>query len=121
MTPGVIGAMAVFCFFGVMSGQALAGNWRPKWQIALYGVLLSLGARVATLILFARYMRGPADEAIEFALLAVLIAGCTALAFQLTRARKMVAQYPWLYRRHGLFGWREKGGGAVAGNAEKTS
>ena len=120
MTSGVIAAMAVFCFFGVMTGQALAGNWRPTWQIALYGVLLSLGARIATLVLFARQMRGPGDEAIEFALLAAVIAGCTALAFRLTRARKMVTQYPWLYVRHGLFGWREKSGDAGSGTAEKT-
>ena len=120
MTTGVIATMVVFCFFGVMTGQALAQNWRPTWQIALYGVLLSLGARVATLILFARQLRGPADEAVEFAVLAVVIAGCTALAFRLTRARRMVTQYPWLYVRHGLFGWREKGGDAASGSAEKT-
>jgi hypothetical protein len=27
-------------------------------------------------------------------------------AYHATRARKMVSQYPWLYRRSGLFGWR---------------
>jgi len=29
-------------------------------------------------------------------------------AYRLTQAHKMVAQYPWLYERAGLFAWREK-------------
>ena len=29
-------------------------------------------------------------------------------AYRLTRARKMVTQYPWLYERAGPFGWRQK-------------
>ena len=28
-------------------------------------------------------------------------------AFRLTRARRMVLQYPWLYERTGLFTWRQ--------------
>ncbi len=118
MSTSVIGTMVVFCFFGFITGQALAESWRPAWQIALYGVLLSLGARLSMLVLFSRYVGGPAQEVVEFVLLAVVIAGCTALAFRLTRARTMVTQYPWLYQRHGLFGWREKGSAGSA--AEKT-
>ena len=29
------------------------------------------------------------------------------IAYRSTRAARMVAQYPWQYRRAGLFGWRE--------------
>jgi hypothetical protein len=100
--------MLLFCFFGYVSGQALAQNWRPAWQVALYGSLLSAGARVMALILFARHLRGPVDELIEFSLLALMIVGITAVAFRLTLARQMPLQYPWLYQRRGLFGWREK-------------
>ena len=39
---------------------------------------------------------------------AVLIA-IALFAYRLTQARKMVAQYPWLYERAGAFGWRHKG------------
>jgi hypothetical protein len=108
MTTGTTAIMLLFCFFGYMSGQALAENWRPAWQVALYGLLLSAGARVTALILFARHLRGPLDEAIEFSLLSLVIAGITAVAFRLTLARKMPLQYPWLYERRDLFGWREK-------------
>ena len=31
-----------------------------------------------------------------------------AFAYRLTRARQMVRQYPWLYRRKGLLGWEER-------------
>ncbi len=29
-------------------------------------------------------------------------------AYRLTRARQMVRQYPWLYRRKGLLGWDDR-------------
>ena len=108
MTTGTMAIMLLFCFFGYVSGQALAENWRPAWQVVLYGSLLSVGARVMALILFARHLRGPTDEAVELSLLALVIVGLTAVAFRLTLARKMPLQYPWLYERRGLFGWREK-------------
>jgi hypothetical protein len=108
MTAGTMTIMLLFCFFGYMCGQALAENWRPAWQVALYGALLSIGARAMALMLFARHLRGPLDEVIEFSLLALMIVGITAVAFRLTLARKMPLQYPWLYERRGLFGWREK-------------
>ena len=38
---------------------------------------------------------------------AVLLALALA-AFRMTQARRMVVQYPWLYERAGLFGWRDK-------------
>ena len=37
-----------------------------------------------------------------------MIVGITAVAFRLTLARRVPLQYPWLYERRGLFGWREK-------------
>ena len=111
MTTGNVAVVVLFCFFAYAGGRALAENWRPGWQVVLYGLLLSAGARLTALILFARHLRGPLDEAIECSLLALVIAGITALAFRLTLARKMPLQYPWLYERRGLFGWRRKRAG----------
>jgi hypothetical protein len=108
MTTGDLAVVSLFCFFAYASGHALAENWRPAWQAVLYGVLLSAGARITALMLFARHLRGPLDETTEFALLALIIVGITALAFRLTLVRKMESQYPWLYERRGLFGWRER-------------
>lgn len=119
MSASVIGTMVIFCGFGFITGQALAETWRPAWYIALYGILLAFGARLSMLVLFSHHPRGMGLEAAELAVLAIVIAGCTALAFRVTRARTMVRQYPWLYERNGLFSWREKQQGA-GGAAEKT-
>jgi len=108
MTTGSAAIVVLFCFFGHASGRALAHNWRPAWQAVLYGLLLSAGARITALILFARPIRDPLGELIEFSLLALVIAGITTVSFRFTLAQKMSSQYPWLYERHGLFGWREK-------------
>jgi hypothetical protein len=108
MTTGIMAIIVLFCFFAYMSGRALAENWRPAWQVVLYGLLLSVGARVMALILFARHLRSPADEGIEFSLLTLMIVGITAVAFRLTLARRVPLQYPWLYERRGPLGWREK-------------
>jgi branched-chain amino acid transport system ATP-binding protein len=32
------------------------------------------------------------------------------LAYRITQASKMVSQYPWIYERNGLFGWKPKAG-----------
>jgi uncharacterized membrane-anchored protein len=108
MTASIAGLAILFSFFAYMTGRALADNWRPAWQVVLYALLLSAGARVMALILFARHLRSPTDEGIEFSLLALMIVGITAVAFRLTLARKLPLQYPWLYERRGPFGWREK-------------
>ena len=36
------------------------------------------------------------------------LSGVFLFAYRLTQARKMVTQYPWLYERQGLFGWRQR-------------
>jgi branched-chain amino acid transport system ATP-binding protein len=119
MTVSDIAITIVFCGFGLITGQAMAETWRPAWQIVMYGVLLAIGARLSMLVLFSRHLGGVAGEAVELVALAAIIVGFSALAYRLTRARTMVRQYPWLYERNGLFGWREKRQEAQ-GIAEKT-
>ena len=43
-----------------------------------------------------------------FLLDAVVIVLIALFAYRMTRAHRMVSQYPWLYERAGLLGWREK-------------
>ena len=99
ITGGIIG------FAAYMTGQAIAGTWRPYRQLVLYCLLLAGAARflvyaLAEGVLFSvgGYLCG-----------LVLLVGIASFAFLLTRARKMVAQYPWLFERQGLFGWRQRG------------
>lgn len=99
-------AMTVVFFGGAafLTGQALAQGWRPGWQILPFTLLLAAADRFLLYALFAAELASLSGFLIAAAMLgAILLA-----AYYLTRARKMVQQYPWLYERRGPFGWREK-------------
>ena len=86
------------------AGQAVAANWRPWQQIVLYSALLSAGLRFLDYAL----ADGELWSIGGFVLGWAIQLGFAAFAFRLTRARQMVRQYPWLYRRKGLMGWEER-------------
>jgi hypothetical protein len=107
-----VSAFVVFGGFALMSGQAIARTWRPWPQCIGYGVLLSLGARLAEFVLFigrAQTLDAYILDNLGFTLAstAYLIGVCF-VVHRLTLARMMVTQYPWLYERAGLFSWRAK-------------
>ncbi len=89
-----------------MTGRALAGNWRPAWQMVPYGLLLGLADRFLTWALFEGELLTAAGYAVD----TTLILAIGFAAYRLTRARRMCAQYPGLYQRSGPFTWRERGG-----------
>ncbi len=89
---------------GWMTGQALARGWKSAWLMLPYGLLLGLADRFFTWSLFQRDLLSPLGFVIDSA----VILAMGALAHRFTRARKMVAQYPWLYDRTGLLTWCEK-------------
>ncbi len=91
-------------FAAFMTGQALANTWRPAWQMLPYGLMLGLTDRFLVWGLFGGDGLSVSGYVIDTAyLIAVGFA-----AYRLTRARRMVTQYPWLYERAGPFGWRDK-------------
>jgi len=87
-----------------LTGQALASTWRPARQIVLYTAMLGLADRFLNFALFEGALLSLSGYLIDTALLLVV----AFVIYRLTLARKMVSQYPWLYERTGLFGWREK-------------
>jgi len=91
-------------FAAYMTGQAVANTWRPGWQVFVYCALLALVSRFLIYGLFDGELLSLSGYVIDVVIL-ILIAG---FAFRLARARKMVTQYPWLYERAGLFGWRSR-------------
>jgi len=99
--------LTVILFGGAafMMGQALAQTWRPAWQILPYGLLLAAGDRFLSYALFEGVLLSPSGLIIDAAILTAI----AWTAYGATRAQKMVCQYPWLYERDGLFGWRERG------------
>ena len=91
-------------FAAYMTGQALANTWRPIWQLFVYCALLACVSRFLIFSLFDGELLSASGYIIDAVVLSV-IAG---FAFRVSRVRRMVTQYPWLYERAGVFGWRNK-------------
>jgi hypothetical protein len=89
-------------FAAFMTGQAVANTWRPYWQILVYCALLGGAARFLIYGLFNGALWSPTGYLIGTGVLMLI----GTFAFRLTRARRMVLQYPWLYKRTGLFTWQ---------------
>ena len=102
-----IGMTGMFIGFAAwMTGQAIAGTWRPYWQVVLYCILLGGAARF---LIYGLY-DGELWHLTGYLMDAATLIAIGSFAYFLTRARKMVSQYPWLYERAGLFGWKERRG-----------
>lgn len=91
-------------FAAYMTGQALAVIWKPAWQVVIYCLLLAAGARFLIYALYEGALWSWSGYLIGF----VVLLGIGMFAYRLNRARKMVTQYPWIYERSGLFGWRSR-------------
>ena len=87
-----------------LAGRAVALTWRPWWQVVVY--MLMLGA-VVRFIHFALF--GGTLLSIHYYAVDTLV--CIAFGFagfQAARARRMVAQYPWINEPDGPLRWRCK-------------
>jgi hypothetical protein len=100
LVTGIIGGGAA-----ALSGRAIARSWLPSWHIAAVAFLLGAAARFFHFALFNGELLSGSSYACDTAFF--LIVGM--IAWRATRARQMVRQYPWLYARTGLLGWREIG------------
>lgn len=94
----------VMGFAAVMTGRALAENWRPIWQCVAYTLLLGGVDRFLSFALFEASLLSLVGYCFDTA---VLLAASLA-SYRLTRANRMVKQYPWLYERTGPFTWRDR-------------
>jgi hypothetical protein len=88
-----------------LSGRAIAGAWRPPWQVAVAALLIGLAARFIHFALFEGVLLSAPSFVCDT--LIFLVVGL--LAWRATRVAQMVRQYPWLYARAGPLGWREIG------------
>jgi hypothetical protein len=96
---GILGGLAAWA-----TGRAIAETWRPYHQLVVYMLLLGAAVRFAHFALFeAELLSLPSYLADMLYLLAI-----GSVAYRLTRARRMVSQYRWLYERAGPFAWRER-------------
>lgn len=112
MTSLLASDPAVFVLFtvalmggaGFLAGQALAITWRPVSQAFGYSLLLGLANRFLVFALFG----GPLLSVYGYIFDTAVITVICLLGYRMTRAAQMVRQYPWLYERRGLFGWRSR-------------
>ena len=87
-----------------LTGRAIAGTWRPWWQVALYMLVLAGAVRFIHMALFGEpllslpHYLGDATSCLLFGF----------WGYRATRARQMVQQYGWLYRRVGFLAWDRK-------------
>ncbi len=91
-------------FAAWMTGQAIAGTWRPYWHVVIYCLLLGGTGRF---LIYGLY-DGRLFHLTGYLADAVTLIVIGTVAFRATRARKMVSQYPWLYERAGVFSWRPR-------------
>jgi len=70
--------------------------------VLIYCALLGGAARFLIYGLFTGALWSPTGYLIGTGVLMLI----GTFAFRLTRARRMVLQYPWLYKRTGLFTWQ---------------
>lgn len=101
--PVLIG-LTIILFGGCafMTGQALAGTWRPSWQVIPYTLMLGAADRFLGFALFGGDLLSLAGWLFDSTILVAI----GLLSYRLTQARRMAAQYPWLYIRTGLFSLR---------------
>ena len=93
-----------------LSGRAIAGTWRPSWQVVLAALALGGAVRFFHFALFGGTLLAPYYYAVDtvFCLLFGL------WGYRMTRAGQMAEQYGWIYRRAGPLNWMAK---RVARNA----
>ncbi len=119
---GILGAIADFLYedesFGifvlvtvvlgggaaVLAGRAVAGTWRPWWQVVVYTLILGGAVRFIHFALFGGTLLSLHYYAVDSAV--CLIGGL--LGFRVARVSQMVTQYRWINGRDGPLRWRRK-------------
>ena len=91
-----------FGFVAWMTGKAVATTWRNPCQVVAYGIGLTLFDRFLGWSLFGLAPLSVSGFLIDF----MVITTIGLFSWRLMKAHMMVRQYPWIYARSGLFGWR---------------
>jgi hypothetical protein len=87
-----------------LAGRAVAGTWRPWWQVIVYSLILGGAVRFIHFALFG----GTLLSIHYFAVDSVVAMGFGLLGFRAARAAQMVSQYPWINVAGGWLRWHRK-------------
>ena len=102
-TPAIFLGLTVVLVGGaaILTGRAVAGNWKPAWHVVLACFGLALGDRFLIFALF----QGELVELWGILIHFLVLAAMGLIAWQTARVSKLVGQYPWRYRRTSPFGY----------------
>lgn len=87
-----------------LAGRAVALTWRPWWQVVVYMLMLGAAVRFIHFALFEGTLLSVHYYTVDS--LVCMVFGFA--GFQAARARRMVAQYPWINEPDGALRWRRK-------------
>ncbi len=87
-----------------LSGRAVAGTWRPAWQVFVYCLILGGAVRFIHYALFGGTLVSPHYYLVDTAVLMAL----GFLGFRAARVSQMVTHYRWLNEADGPLRWRRR-------------
>jgi predicted permease len=89
---------------GWLTGRAIAGTWRPVWQVVVYALILGLAVRFIHFSLFGGTLLSPHYYLVDS--LVCLALGL--LGFRTARVAQMIRQYRWINEAEGRMRWRRR-------------
>jgi hypothetical protein len=98
-----------------VSGRSTAQLWRP-WTTLLASCL---GLGVATRFIYYALFTQTFFSLHYYVVDTIILMIIGTIAYRLTLARQMVAQYGWLYERTGPFSWRSRATATAAADESK--
>jgi hypothetical protein len=98
LVTGLLGGGAAW-----LTGRAVATTWQAPWKVVFAMVPLAAAARFIHFALFHGNLISLTSFACDLGLFVIL----GLFAWRATSAALMTRQYPWIYARAGLFGWRK--------------
>jgi branched-chain amino acid transport system ATP-binding protein len=104
-SPAIFIGLTVIMVGGaaILTGRAVANNWKPAWQVVAAAFGLALADRFLTYALFQGELVNLWGIFVHF----LVLAGMGLAAWRIAKVGKLVSQYPWRYRRTSPFGYTE--------------
>jgi len=87
-----------------LSGRAVAGTWRPAWQVFVYCLILGCAVRFIHYSLFGGTLLSGHYYLVDTAVLMVF----GFLGFRAARVSQMVTHYRWINEPAGPLRWRRR-------------
>jgi hypothetical protein len=86
------------------TGQAHAQSWGPIWPLIAYIAVLTGAVRFLHFALFSEPLLAPFNYGVDFA----IVMAVALLGYRVRRVVHLTEQYPWLFERVGVLGWKAK-------------